>query len=132
MRSSGHVSCQVYIKVVCSVIIRTSRRPANCYYKLKKAPGFLVHIFFYQSLRWIIPGKRRVVWFCRIVAHYRRRRTRWTMPTLQLNSPWRLVIHDRNPIAYDSIIFIFHWNRISMWLQFMLRFLRSVGGKLLS
>lgn len=46
MRSSGHVSCQVYIKVVCSVIIRTSRRPANCYYKLKKLQVFSFTYFF--------------------------------------------------------------------------------------
>lgn len=62
-------------------------------------------------------GKRRVVWFRRIDAHYRQAGaaaaplplppTRSAVPLLQSNSTWRLVIHDPNPTAYDSIMPMF-------------------------
>lgn len=65
-----------------------------------KSPGFSF-TYFFPSLRWIIPGKRR-----HLVPPYRRslseaqyalNRAAPACFTIQSNPPWRLVIHDRIP-----------------------------------
>lgn len=67
--------------------------------------------YFLPSARWIIPAARKAA--CRVIPSYRRSLsasgapTRSGVPLLQSNSTWRFVIHDPNPTAYDSIMFVF-------------------------